>query len=296
MWACHPTSLPLVPTRKLNAAGSRHPAARVTRTFKAPATDALSPAPILAAGADPAADIGPDPADRARLAHELRAPLAAIHSLADVIALERFGPVGNEIYRDYAESIREAARHLIAAVESALAPPADPGRPSPPASDLAFDLNGAATLVGRLLVEIAARRASHLELRLAPSLPLLLADRTAVTRIISNLAINALRHSPLQSRVVLRTGQGAGGTVWIEVEDDGPGLPQEIAAAILDDAECANSPCGNGAGSAGTSGLGLPMVKRLAEANGAGLTFSRSSTGGTCARVSFPPGRQLPGH
>ena len=33
-----------------------------------------------------------DPDAKARLAHELRTPLAAIHSLADVIAEERFGP------------------------------------------------------------------------------------------------------------------------------------------------------------------------------------------------------------
>jgi two-component system sensor histidine kinase TctE len=54
--------------------------------------------------------------------------------------------------------------------------------------------------------------------------------------LIINLVDNAIRYTPEGGRVTLRCGQGAtpaGERVWIEVEDDGPGIPLEERDRVL---------------------------------------------------------------
>jgi signal transduction histidine kinase len=51
-----------------------------------------------------------------------------------------------------------------------------------------------------------------------------LADRMAMYQCIHNLIDNALKYSPKDSQVTVRTGQ-MDGTVFVDVEDRGPGIP-----------------------------------------------------------------------
>jgi len=263
-------------------------------TLKSKVEDAAAP-PRLRAGEPAAAGSAGTLADDtlAELAHELRTPLAAIHSLADVIAAERFGSLDNDIYRDYAGRIRDAARHLLDAVESMLAVSPEDPIARQQIGDLTVDLNEVARTAHAMLAALAERRSAKLELRLAPSLPLALADRTAVTRIAINLGRNALRHTPLGATVALRTGTAADGAIWLEIEDDGPGLPPAVAAAYpgRDAASEADAAAASAEGT--PTGRGLPMVRRLAAANGASLSFPKSSATGTRARLTFARGRLL---
>src|SRR5581483_11025499 len=47
-----------------------------------------------------------------RISHEIRTPLNAITGFAEVVMAERFGPIGNERYREYIKDIHGAATHL----------------------------------------------------------------------------------------------------------------------------------------------------------------------------------------
>lgn len=219
----------------------------------------------------------------ALLAHELRTPLAAIHSLADVVAEQRFGPDDQARYRAYAASIRDAASHLLGVIETELG--AGSGAASAAVrSGQAVDLNEAVRTVSALLAELAGRRGAALDSRLAEAMPLVLADRTAIVQMLVNLTSNALRHAGLEASIVLRTGRDADGAAWVEVEDDGPGLGGPSRGAGTADA--------SGIGD-GRLRLGLPLTKALARANGADLTFPKSDASGTCARLTFGRGRLL---
>ncbi len=50
----------------------------------------------------------------AKVSHEIRTPLNAITGFAEVIMAERFGPIGNERYREYVKDIHAAGTHLVA--------------------------------------------------------------------------------------------------------------------------------------------------------------------------------------
>ena len=48
-----------------------------------------------------------------KVSHEIRTPLNAITGFAELIMAERFGPVGNERYREYLKDIHAAGTHLV---------------------------------------------------------------------------------------------------------------------------------------------------------------------------------------
>jgi len=57
----------------------------------------------------------------ARINHELRTPLNAVIGFSDVMALEMYGPLGNERYQDYVRHISESAGELLKSAEDTLA-------------------------------------------------------------------------------------------------------------------------------------------------------------------------------
>ncbi len=85
------------------------------------------------------------------------------------------------------------------------------------------------------------------------------AERLLLERAVANLTENALRHA--RSRVVLRAGDG-----WLEVEDDGPGLPDSLEAL----SQPFRSQRLRGV-RAGSAGLGLYVARRVAEVHGGRL-------------------------
>src|SRR5262249_263005 len=101
-------------------------------------------------------------------------------------------------------------------------------------------------------VEICKPRLGHVDLGLQLGSPpkALMRAADCVTAIV-NLIFNALDALEDKGNICVRTGSAEGGA-WVEVTDDGPGMPPEIKSRILE-------PFFTTKGDAGT-GLGLPIV------------------------------------
>src|SRR5690606_36288538 len=56
----------------------------------------------------------------ARISHEMRTPLNAIIGFSEVMMEERFGPVGNERYRNYLKDINTSGAHLVSLLNDLL--------------------------------------------------------------------------------------------------------------------------------------------------------------------------------
>ena len=56
----------------------------------------------------------------AKVSHEIRTPLNAMTGFAEVIMAERFGPIGNERYREYIKDIHAAGTHLVSMLNDLL--------------------------------------------------------------------------------------------------------------------------------------------------------------------------------
>lgn len=92
-------------------------------------------------------------------------------------------------------------------------------------------------------------------------------DRVKFERIVDNLLVNALQHTPPGSRVRIGVGAVPGGAVEVVVEDDGPGLPPETAERIF------------GPGADEGRG-GLSIVARFARLHGGHARAEPAGSGG----------------
>src|SRR5262245_4177061 len=232
-------------------------------------------------GAGGSADGASEVVEQAKLAHEIRTPLSAVISYAEVLKDEHFGPLGNACYRTYASNIFESARHVLRLVDGMLQSFVD--RSS--ASRLTFTNVAADDVIESCLVlarPVAERAGVDLIASLPPDPPHLVADELSLKQILLNLLANAIKFSRRGDRVRVMANTSAIGKFEIAVCDTGPGMAEPEAHFA--------PRCQHG-GRAGTAnaglGFGLPLAKALAEANGASLLINSELGRGTCVTLTF---------
>jgi PAS domain S-box-containing protein len=109
-----------------------------------------------------------------------------------------------------------------------------------------------------------------------------LVDPFHLRQMIANLVSNALRYGEPPVVVTLRE---EGGSVWIEVKDDGPGVPEAFVPQLFDRF---TRPVDPTPGRRPGSGFGLYIVRRLAEANGARISYAPGVAGGSVFTLVLP--------
>ena len=85
---------------------------------------------------------------------------------------------------------------------------------------------------------------------------------------------NDFSHTPDGVAMDVRLSARAAGGAWLVVSDDGPGFPD-------------TGPAERGSSTGGSTGLGLDIVRRAAEASGGTLTIGRSASGGGAVTVGL---------
>ena len=104
-------------------------------------------------------------------------------------------------------------------------------------------------------------------------------DKGDLLEIAGNLLDNACKWC--QGRVRLTARRSAGGELLLVVGDDGPGIPEEAADALLERGTRLDE-------SKPGHGIGLSVVKEIAESYGGRLEIGRSALGGAEFRVTIP--------
>jgi signal transduction histidine kinase len=147
------------------------------------------------------------------------------------------------------------------------------------------DVSAVAREVGESLGRQAQQRGITLDLPQTQALAL--ADRDRVAQIVSNYLSNALRHAPDGSRIVV-SARRHGDTARISVTDEGPGLAEDQLEAVFERfyrVDAARSRASGG------SGIGLAIVRALAEAmNGGAWAESDGAGRGSTFVVELPAG------
>jgi two-component system OmpR family sensor kinase len=105
-------------------------------------------------------------------------------------------------------------------------------------------------------------------------------DPLRTRQALGNLVDNALRHGAGDIRVVARTDSEA---VEIDVSDEGPGFPAELAPRAFE-----RFARGGPARTFGGAGLGLAIVRAIAEAHGGTATIVDGPPGSTTVRIRIP--------
>jgi two-component system, cell cycle sensor histidine kinase PleC len=225
----------------------------------------------------------------ARVAHELRTPLSAVIAYAEVLKDEHFGPLANPRYREYARTIYDSARHALSVVDGMLA--GNLGRAGLP--ELAFrDLDPADVIENCLAVAgpLAQRAGLDLVADLDAAMPRIVADEVSVKQMLLNLITNAIKFGRRGDRVTVRAVRGSDGSLTIDVADTGPGMRAPVAVEAERAAEARRKGGGREAG----LGIGLPLTRALAKANGASLTVESAPGRGTRVSIAFAKDRVVP--
>ena len=228
----------------------------------------------------------------ANASHELRSPLTVIRSEAEV-ALANPEPDLEEL-RGMAASAVQASRRTEALLESLLILARSQRglvRSEP------VDLAEAASAAAKLAAGQASAESVRLTLDLEPAG--IEGDRALLDRLAGNLIENGVRYNRPGGFVAVRTRR-PDGRAELEVENSGPVVDRAAAGRLAEPFERIERSA-DGAG----AGLGLSIVRAVAEAHGGSLTIEPRKGGGLAVAVCFPtargrtatgsPGRRLRG-
>jgi PAS domain S-box-containing protein len=223
----------------------------------------------------------------AKVSHEIRTPLNAMTGFAEVIMAERFGPIGNERYREYVKDIHGAGTHLVALLNDLL----DLSRIETGQTELNFaniNLNDITQQCVGIMQPQANRARIIIRSSATPGLPRVVADERSLRQIVLNLLANSIRFTGPGGQVIVSTVFSDAREVVLRVRDTGAGMSEkDIAAAMEPFRETAIS----GSWGSGGTGFGLPLTKALAEANRANFSIKSALNAGTLVEIAFPPSR-----
>jgi len=215
--------------------------------------------------------------------HELRNPLAVIRTTLDV-ALS--GPDDAESMRNAAEVARRTADRMSTTIDELLAFARATVQPE---QRVPVDL---AEVVAEVAQDYAAE-ASTRGVRLAPLAPAGLivdGDRSALKRAGANLVSNALRVAPAGSVIHCRAGR-VDGWVWFGVRDAGRGIAPDDQPLVFRRAWRDGAPAAEG----DAHGLGLALVRQIAEVHG-GTVSVASAPGHGASFIVWLPDRRTSGN
>lgn len=206
----------------------------------------------------------------ADISHEIRSPLAGMRVLLET---EPADPGGARLSRVDALA---SLRRLETVTDQLLSLTREGPEASVPARPV--DLDEVVERTIRRLGPGADRRIDATGVRAGQ----VIGSEDDLESLVENLLANALRHASTVVRVSLVEGRGL---TTLTVDDDGPGVPPEARADVferftrLDEARARD---------AGGAGLGLAIVRAVAEGHGGSVTVSASRLGGAAFVVVLP--------
>jgi two-component system sensor histidine kinase MprB len=198
--------------------------------------------------------------------HELRTPLTSLRTNIEVLAGNRRLPAGERerLLHDVVEQLGEMTTLIAELIELARG-----DQPLAEHEDVRLDLIAADA------VDRARRNRPNVTFTTSFAESLVHGDRATIERAVGNLLDNAAKWSPADGEVEVKVHDGE-----VIVRDHGPGIDDEDLPFVFDRFYRARSARGMSG-----SGLGLAMVRQVAEAHGGTVTAERAEDGGT--RISL---------
>jgi len=204
------------------------------------------------------------------ISHDLRTPLATI--IGSLTSLRSYGASYDDKTRDeFMATIQAEAERLNRFIGNLL----DMTRLEAGAIDLKPELADLAEIVGTALQRTAKLLAAHrVVIEIDPDMPMLRTDYLLLEQALFNLLDNAAKYAPAGSRVLIR-GRRDGGSVLVEIVDEGPGIPAQELERIFDKFYRVQAQDRQRAG----TGLGLPICRGFVEALGGTISAGNRRDG-----------------
>jgi two-component system, OmpR family, phosphate regulon sensor histidine kinase PhoR len=217
----------------------------------------------------------------ANVSHELKTPLALVRMFGEMLQSGRVA--SDEKRQQYLDIIVSESERLSSLIENVLDfARVERGRE---AYDFAEgDVGAAVAKAVNVYRYRAEREGIELAMELEASLPPTRIDARALELAVMNLIDNALKYAPGSGSVIVRAVR-KGGSIEVRVVDRGPGVPSEDQARIFE--RFVRGSTARARPIRG-SGIGLALVKHIAESHG-GRAWVRSSPGdGATFAITIP--------
>ncbi len=217
----------------------------------------------------------------ANVSHELRTPLTNIRSYAETLS-DNAGELPPEMERSFLGVILNESDRMTHIVQDLLTLSRfDSGRSELKLSQFSFgsavqDVYNAVILEGQ-------KHEHQITLDLPGNLPEICADRERVLQVMMNVVSNAIKYTPDGGHIAISAGQ-TGARVWMEVADNGIGIPEEDRARVferfyrVDKARSRQS---------GGTGLGLSIAKEIMDRHEGYLGLVDKTGPGTTVRMEL---------
>lgn len=209
----------------------------------------------------------------ANVSHDLRTPITQIRMFSETLRLGRLADAAErrralEIIQRQAEVLDDLVDNLLHASDRRL-------RLDPVPTDLVAVVRD----VADSLEPLAAQHGCRIDTAVRCARPLRV-DPIVVTRILTNLVDNAIRHGVDSGEIRIELTH-EDGLVRIVVDDDGPGIPRKDRVRVLERFERLS---GTETGVTG-AGIGLSVVRSLAQRHGGDVGIVGAQSGGTRVEV-----------
>jgi cell cycle sensor histidine kinase DivJ len=217
----------------------------------------------------------------ANMSHELRTPLNAVIGFSDIMRQRLFGPLPDR-YSTYADLIHEAGGHLLDLINDVL----DVSKIEAERYELVIERFDAREVVSSAiaLVRMGANDKGLALQGVLPIEPLMVdADKRALKQMALNLLSNAIKFTPAEGEVTV-TLDAIGPDLELVVADTGVGIAPEDLRRLGRPFEQA----GGAAQRAQGTGLGLSLVRALAELHGGRMNIDSTLGEGAAVTVRLP--------
>ncbi|MBO4915296.1 MAG: HAMP domain-containing protein [Oscillospiraceae bacterium] len=218
----------------------------------------------------------------ANVSHELRTPLTNIRSYAETIR-DADGDIPRETENSFLDIVISETERMTHIVQDLLTlSRLDSGR-----SEMVmarFPFGEAIDSVLRSIALEAQRHKHELTHEYSEHLPLIMGDRGRIEQVMLNILSNAVKYTPDGGHIRVTAGD-AGETVWMEVSDDGIGIPAKDRERIferfyrVDKARSRES---------GGTGLGLSIATEIVQRHNGTLRLVDRKGPGTTVRLELP--------
>ena len=216
------------------------------------------------------------------VSYELRTPLTNIIGFSELLASPIAGPLTDR-QRDYLNDICLSGRTLLSIIDDIL----DLATIDAGTLDLKLSPVKVRDVIGQAVQGVEERLRLNnvkLQIRIEPGIDSFVADGRRVTQILYNLLSNAIGFSEQGGRIALNCGR-EDSMLAFTVEDQGVGIPEDYQQVVFNRFESRS----HGSRHRG-AGLGLSIVKSLAELHGGTVSLDSAPGHGTRVTVLLPLG------
>ena len=218
----------------------------------------------------------------ANVSHELRTPLTNVRSYAETLRSAE-GDIPQEMENSFLDIIISETDRMTHIVQDLLTlSRLDAGNTEMRFAPFSF--RESVENVCRANAMEARRHSHTLTCTLAEDMPEISGDRQRLEQVVTNILGNAIKYTPDGGHIAV-TGGGSGRSVWVEVTDDGIGIPEKDRDRIFDRFYRVDKARSR---ESGGTGLGLSIAREIVERHHGTIRLVPREGKGTTIRLVLP--------